>query len=296
MIKTTVIGSMPVSLDGSKYAQSFFSKKILDARDEALYQAVKSQVDAGIDIVGDGQTGGHFVNIFAKGFKGAVIEEKPIIIDELEYVRSQTVEAQVKVREILPDNVQLKGIVTGAFTMAKSSENRFYKDTKDLAFAYVKGLAKEVGELSKIVDYIQVDEPYFSVDYPDYAKDLIFEIFKKSSVPKMLHICGDVSHIFKDLIEFKVDYLEHEFALTPQIWDSVEELDFKQVLGVGVLKSDNEKIESVAEITKRMNVAVKKRDIDKIMFNPDCGLRNMSCETAFQKLKNMVLARDGLGI
>jgi len=294
MIPTTVIGSFPAPLEGGSYARSYFDGEPRDAGRDSLELAVKSQAEAGIDIVADGQTKSDFITLFAKSFRGVVMQTRPVVIGELEHVSYATVDDQKLAKSLLPKGTKLKGIMTGPYTMAKNTNDMHYGDIEELAFAYASGLAKEAKELSNIVDYVQVDEPFFSVDFPGYGKDLLGEFFSDVSVPKMLHVCGDVSHIFADLVEYPVDYLEHEFAASPQIWDVAADIDFPQTLGVGVARSDKNKAESVKEISTRMETAISMLDPSKLMFNPDCGLRNLDLSVASEKLSNIVAARDGL--
>jgi len=294
MIPTTVIGSYPVRLDGVKYAGAYFSGRSVDAADESVSQAVERQLEAGVDIISDGQTRGGFVKIFACKFRGVVMQKKPVVIREIEYAGPSTAGDQLKVRGMLPDRVKLKGIITGPYTLAKSSVNRHYDSLRELAFAYADGLAKEAEELDKVVDYIQVDEPFYSVDYPEYGRELTEKVFGGVKAPRMLHVCGDVSCVFKELVEYKVDCLEHEFAANPRLWDAVKDVDFTQTLGVGVVRSDLNKVESAGEIRGRMETALKHLDEERLMFNPDCGLRSLDPEVAYGKLRNMVEARNKL--
>jgi 5-methyltetrahydropteroyltriglutamate--homocysteine methyltransferase len=294
MIPTTVIGSFPVRLDGGKYADAYFGGKSADAAGEGQRQAVEAQVKAGVDIVSDGQTRGDFVSAFARKFSGVVMEGRPVVLKAIEY-RGPSASAEMNaVRRLLPKNVKLKGIITGPYTLAKSSENRHYKDLESLAFAYAEGLAQEANELDKAADYVQVDEPFFSVDYPKYGRKLVETVFAGVKKPRMLHVCGDVSAVFAKLVRYDVDVLEHEFAANPSLWDAVRGRDFPQTLGVGVVRSDVNEAETVEEIEARMRTAREYRDAGKLMFNPDCGLRNLDPEVAQAKLRNMVQARDRL--
>jgi len=295
MIETTVIGSYPVTLDGAKYAKAYFEDGKSNAPEESIRQAVSKQVEAGIDIVSDGQTRGNFVNIFARNFRGALIQSRPIVIGELEYGKPATVDDLRLVRKLIPKKTKLKGIITGPYTMARNSENRHYGSVKELAFAYAEGLAKEASALDAVVDYIQVDEPYFSVDYPEYGRELTEKVFGTVKAPRMLHVCGDVSKVFSRLVEYKVDFLEHEFAANPGLWDALKGVDYKQRLGVGVVRSDDNKVEPVEEIASRMRTALKRLPAERLLFNPDCGLRNLDPDKAYAKLKNMVKARDMVG-
>jgi 5-methyltetrahydropteroyltriglutamate--homocysteine methyltransferase len=292
MIPTTVIGSFPVRLPGGRYAKAYFDGAGSDAPAQALRQAVDAQLAAGIDIVADGQTRGDFVSVFARNFRGALIQGRPVVVGELEYARLTSVDDALAARRITPKGKKLKGIITGPYTLARSSENRHYKSLKDLAFAYAEGLAREAAELSRVVDFVQVDEPFFSVDYPEYGRELTEKVLSNVKVPRMLHVCGDVSQIFGALAEYKVDYLEHEFAANPGLWEAVAGVDFKQTLGVGVVRSDDTKVETVGEILARMKTALGYVDAGRLMFNPDCGLRNHEPDSAGRKLANMVAARD----
>jgi 5-methyltetrahydropteroyltriglutamate--homocysteine methyltransferase len=233
--------------------------------------------------------------MFARNFRGVVIQARPVVLGEIEYVRLSTVEAQKRLRSFLPEGRELKGIITGPYTMAKGSENRHYRSVEDLAFAYADGLAKEAAALDAVVDYVQVDEPFFSVEYPEYGRRLLEKVFSGVSKPRMLHVCGDVSSIFERLVDYKVDCLEHEFAANPGLWETVTDVDFEQTLGVGVVRSDINKAETAEEIKARIEVALANREPNKLMFNPDCGLRNLDPMVAKTKLKNMVKARDKAG-
>jgi len=294
MIPTTVIGSFPVRLDGGRYARAYFDGGAADAPSESLRLAVEAQVEAGIDIVSDGQTRGDFVRIFAASFRGVVMQERPVVVGALEYAGSKVEADQEAARSLLPEGVLLKGIVTGPYTLAKASENRHYRSVEDLAYAYAVGLAKEAEALGDVVDYVQVDEPFYSVEYPEYGRMLLDEVLSGVDCPTMLHVCGDVSGIFERLVEYDVDFLEHEFAANPKLWDTVGDVDFKQTLGVGVVRSDENKAETVKEIEGRMMTALSRKDAGRLMFNPDCGLRNLDPEVAMAKLRNMVAARDAL--
>ena len=108
----------------------------------------------------------------------------------------------------------------------------------------------------------------------------------------MLHVCGNVAHIFPKLIEFNVDVLEHEFAAHPEQLEVIKEYDFPQVLGYGCVRSDSERVEDVGEIVRAIQCAVEFFGKGKLMINPDCGLRHLSENAAYRKLLNMVRARD----
>ncbi|MFH1403815.1 MAG: uroporphyrinogen decarboxylase family protein [Candidatus Altiarchaeota archaeon] len=294
MIPCNVIGSYPPVLDKSKYADAYLSGGMRDPSGEMIRNAVNSQLEAGIDIISDGQTRADFISLFARNFKGVLMQRRPVVVSEIEYKNPVTVEDQEFVRKIIPKETMLKGIITGPYTLAKYSENRFYNGTEELAYAYAEGLNNEARALDGVVDFIQVDEPEYSIDYPEYAGGLLDTVFKGVSKIRMLHSCGDVSHVFEDMVELNVDVLEHEFAANPELLNTVKRIDFKQKLGYGCLRSDKDRVEPVDEVKTIVRRALDVYPPGKILLNPDCGLRNLPPRVAFQKLRNMVEARNSL--
>jgi len=289
-LTTTVIGSYPAKLDAGKHLRDYFSGKKVDGGLDLVEHAVKRQVEAGLDIISDGQARGDFIKIFVDGFAGAVMERRPVVLSEVEWTQPITAGDILHAKKIAGDKAKVKGTLTGPFTLAKSSEDRHYKSLRELALAYARALNKEAKALEPHVEFIQIDEPFFSVEFPDYGKEAVELAIKGVKKPVTLHACGDVSEVFEKLAEFPVDTLAHEFAANPKLLDVVRDVDFKQRIGFGCVRSDSEKVESVEEIVKKVEAAVEALGKERVVLNPDCGLRNLPEEVAFKKLCNMVEA------
>lgn len=283
---TTVVGSYPSKPSKREMAGSYFTHE--DPYRESIVNAVDAQVDAGIEIISDGQTRNQMIGLFAQELRGFRIKEKVQIIGEIGYKGPITVEDQRFVKKNLPKNTMLKGIITGPWTLVKSSENKYYDSEEEASWDAAESLKKEAEALAEVCDMVQLDEPLFSVDYPEQARELV-ETVLDIDKPTALHACGDVTSIAEDLIEFDIDILDHEFAENPGLYDVYSDLDFEQQLAVGVVTTKTP-AEDVKTITERINRAV---DLfgTQIMIDPDCGLRNLPIKTAFKKLENMVEAR-----
>lgn len=251
--------------------------------------AVRAQLDAGIELVSDGQTRGGMVQIFAEKLKGFRMKRRPEIISNIEYRGPITIKDQSKIRNSLPENIGLKGIITGPWTLVKSSYDLYYKDTRKAVTDTAEALKSEIKELSKVCDVVQIDEPFLSIEYEPYIKDVL-ETMLPSNITTAMHVCGDVADIAEKLVEIDVDILDHEFAANPHLYDIYEELSFSQRLAPGVITTDS-KVESVDIIKERIERAVDSFGTN-ILIDPDCGLRNLKKEIADIKLKNMVEARD----
>ena len=59
---------------------------------------------------------------------------------------------------------------------------------------------------------------------------------------------------------------------------------------LGVIAIANSRIETVTEITERLQAALKHIDADRLIAAPDCGLGFLNRELALAKLTNMVSA------
>ena len=257
-----------------------------------IASAVDDMIKAGVEIISDGQTRDPFVNIFTRKLEGCRIRDRTEVIGKVEYTGPITVEDQKYVRKLIPKNRQLIGLLTGPYTLTKSSADLFYNNEKELAFDFAYALKQEAQLLQKYVDIISIDEPFFSMGVPDYGKELINTITKDLSRPTRLHTCGDISNVIPEILEMPVDVLSHEFKALPKLFDSFKQYNFTKNICLGSVRSDNVRIETVDEIVNHIKIGM---DVfgDKIsQLAPDCGLRMLPRDVAFQKLKNLVKAGE----
>ena len=289
--KTTVIGSYPVNVENMEIMNGYFSQTMV-SWDKYIKSAVNDMVGSGIELISDGQTRDPFVNIFTRKLKGCRIRDRTEIIDKVEFDGPITVEDQKYVRELMPKDRQLIGLITGPFTLTKSSVDLFYNDEKELAFDFAKALRQEAQLLQKHVDMISIDEPFFSMELPEYGKELIKTITKDLSCPTRLHVCGDVSKIVSDVLDMPVDILSHEFKASPKLFNAFKQHNIAKNICLGSVRSDNSRVEPVDEIVEHINKGI---DVfgDKIsQIAPDCGQRMLPRDAALQKLKNLVEAGE----
>ncbi|MBS3781585.1 MAG: methionine synthase [Candidatus Thermoplasmatota archaeon] len=284
---TTVVGSFPGKPNKKSMMSSYYEKE--DPYLDSLREAVNAQVDAGIELVSDGQTRGGMIEIFAEGLKGFRIKEKIEIISDIEHIEPITLEDIKETRSIIPASTGLKGIITGPWTIVNSVEDQHYDSKMDAVLDTTEALKKEAEILAEYCDVIQIDEPYFSVEFPDYGEECIEKITDLDT-KTALHVCGDIEHIVEELVEMEIDILDHEFAANPHLYEVFKDLSFDQRVAVGAVTTRPD-IEEIEEIKDNINRAY---DIfgPKTMIDPDCGLKNLKKETARNKLENMVIARN----
>lgn len=290
-IKTTVIGSYPIDIDTMNHMRGYFNQEIVKW-EKYIKSAVKDMIDAGIDIVSDGQTRDPFVNIFTRKLKGCRIRERTEITSKVEYDKPITIDDQKYVRSIIPKNKQLIGMITGPYTLTNSSVDLYYNDEKELAFDFASALKQEAQILQKHVDIISIDEPFFSIEVPEYGKDLIGDIIKGLSCKTRLHVCGNVSKVIPDLLDIPVDILSHEFKASPMLFDAFKQYSVTKNICLGSVRSDNSIVESVDEIVSHIKKAIDIFGERISQFAPDCGQKMLPRDAAFKKLKNLVKAGE----
>ena len=290
-VKTTVIGSYPAVLDNMVFMNDYFNQNE-SSWNKIIDYAVNDMVKAGVDIISDGQTRDPFLVIYARKLKGCRVRDRIEVTNKVRYNGSITVDDQIYVKKIIPKNKELVGLIAGPYTLAKSCVDMYYNDVKELAFDFAKTLNMEAQNLQKHVDMISVDEPFFSVEMPDYAKDLIKTVTNGLSCPTRLHVCGDVSSIISKIVEIPVDILSHEFKASSKLFNYFKDISFHQKICLGSVRSDKPRVETIDEITEHIQKGINVFDDKICQLSPDCGLRNLPRDVAFQKLENLVKAGE----
>lgn len=291
-LATTVVGSFPASPSPQKLVE--FCRTGHDPYEDSIRESIEAQISAGIDIISDGQTRNDMVKLFATKLGGIRMRQKPVIMDNIEHRSPITLPDQNLAKNIIGGRAKLKGIITGPFTLAMSCNDEYYGSIEKTAMGFADALNAEARALSSVVDILQIDEPFFSVEYPEYASELITTIFRGVGIPRAMHACGDISNIFEDLVELDLEILDHEFAAHPDLLNVVADVDFPQTVGFGCVRSDVNVAETMPEISERVKKGIDSIGKHKMMLDPDCGLRHLSPEVAREKLQNMVRAKEEL--
>ncbi|HSW57933.1 MAG TPA: hypothetical protein VLH15_05995 [Dehalococcoidales bacterium] len=280
---TTVIGSYPLSYR--------------EMGPDAIKQAVSDQLEAGIDIVSDGQTRFDMIEYFARSIDGYAYNGKAVINGKIGRGHSEVFSADLTLARSLAPRV--KGIVTGPVTLVFAAriksgyqnhhDENVYLDTAQAIGEIAQGMV-EAGACS-----IQIDEPYLSVGAPlNIAKKAIESIAARIKVPVALHVCGRVIQIIDWLLDLKgVSVLSHGFKGE----DNQSLLHYpalvasSKTLGLGCVDTKQMRVESTAEIADLIRLAAQQIPTEKLIIHPDCGLRSLgNRNVARAKLKNMVLA------
>ena len=289
---TTVVGSYPSEPSKTELMGGMYGK---DPYLKSITRAVKDQINAGIDIISDGQTRGDMIRIFTNRIGGLSEVDGVIqVVGRIQHTQDILGEDFKYAKKVTEEKALLKGVITGPNTLASFLQNQYYGVKKSLLFDLAGVLAVEAKKLSDGgAVLIQIDEPILSSGNVDLeeAKDALEVITNVVDKPIALHVCGDVNILYPKLLEFPVEILDHEFTRNPTLLDGLYEYNFDKKIGYGCVDSKSERVESVGEIKKRIEKALRYFDPKDILIDPDCGLKNISRDSAYQKLVNMIKAK-----
>jgi 5-methyltetrahydropteroyltriglutamate--homocysteine methyltransferase len=190
----------------------------------------------------------------------------------------------------------VKGIITGPATLAHGLHisTPMYRNREELSLDLAAALVPEAKALESAgVTLLQIDEPIFSTGMADLAcgKQAIEIITTALRIPTCMHVCGNLGNVLDEILKFKVNVLDFEFANNPANLDLLSRRDLAgRMIGYGCVDSSIDKIESVADIKKRIEKGIEIFDPRIMLLDPDCGMRMRSRDVAFAKLKHMAEA------
>ncbi|MDX9692605.1 MAG: methionine synthase [Methanothermobacter sp.] len=306
MIITTVVGSYPSQPSKPRN----WREKLLniigsyDPYKHAIKIAVKDQIKAGIDIISDGQVRGDMISIFASKIPGMKVENgtsKIIsrILPPQNPIGAQDLKFSQRIIKKLGGGQKIKGIITGPTTLVHSSRiEGFYENKEKAIMDMAEALKREASYLEEAgASMIQIDEPFLSTGTVNIktAKKAVKRISDVISVPVALHACGDIREVFEDLLKFNVEIIDCEFAGNPKNLEIIKDAELKdKKIGFGCIDTKSQKIETIKEIKNLIKKGIKVIGEEKIIIDPDCGMRKLPRNVAFSKLKNMVEAANAL--
>lgn len=281
ILPTTVVGSFPAEPRRTL-------RSLLDPWHEAVCQAVDAQISAGITIISDGQVRGDMIGTFASrlpGIRGKDVIGRvmppniPITIKDTKYACSK--------------HPYVKGMLTGPSTLAYglhiSTSN--YRSRDELVPDIAGALSSEARALGSLpITLLQIDEPIFSTGAADLdlGRKAIEQITQQVEVPVCLHVCGPLSRIIDDFVTMPVQVLDFEGSVDPENLSSLSSRDLREkYIGFGCVDSSKAQIEDVPTILSRIRKGVDLLGPERLLPDPDCGLRMLPQEVAYAKLSRL---------
>ena len=286
------------------------------AQDDATLLAIHAQQLAGLDIITDGEIRREsYSNRFANALDGIDLDNPgtsisrggvsitvPRVVGPI--IRRHAVEARdVKFLRNNTDR-RIKITVPGPFTMAQQVQDDYYKDEEALAHAYAAAVNAEINDLFGAgADIVQIDEPYMQAR-PDKARRFGLSVLrlalKDIRGTTALHICFGYALTIKqkasaydflaELEDSPVDQISIETAQPRLDCSALKGLSKTIILGVIDLSDMN--VETPETVAARIRRALPYVTPERIVVAPDCGMKYLPHQVAFDKLKAMVDGAD----
>ncbi|WP_156759620.1 methionine synthase [Microbacterium karelineae] len=323
LLPTSIVGSLPKpawlaepetlwspwKLEGAELAEG---------KRRALSLAADEQLDAGIDIVSDGeQTRQHFVTTFIEHLSGVdfdqretvrirdrydasvptvvgpVEREQPVFVNDAKALRAQT-------------DRPIKWALPGPMTMIDTLSDRHYGSREKLAWEFATILNQEAKELEAAgVDVIQFDEPAFNVFFDDLKEWGVATLERAAEglrAETVVHICYGygikANNDWKATLGSEWRQYEESFPLLQQSTidtvslerhnsrvpvELIELLRGKNVM-VGAIDVASDSVETPEEVAATLRSVLPFVDADRLRPSTNCGMAPMAQDVARDKM------------
>ncbi len=280
------------------------------AQDEAALIAIRDQVEAGIDIITDGEVrresySNHFCGALEgldHANPGEIIGRtgKPTLVPRVvgKVRRPHPVETRdVAFLRAHTDRVA-KITLPGPFTMTVQAKNEHYADEAELAMDFAAALNAEIRDLKAAgAEVIQLDEPWMQA-FPERARRFAIPAINRAlegiEGTTVVHMCFGYAAMVDDKPAGYSFLPELAGTIAGQI--SIEAAQPRLDLGVladlagktimlGVLDLGDPGIETAETVAARLRAALRHIPPGRLVAAPDCGMKYLPRATAFGKLR-----------
>jgi 5-methyltetrahydropteroyltriglutamate--homocysteine methyltransferase len=326
-LRTTVIGSYPFPgwLEfACGHLGQFGEADRAELVDDAVSIAIQDQLQAGLDVITDGEQTRLDFNLSFYGFiEGIELESAPprrfgppahdqrgkhLVTGELSAARGLgTVEDFKRLKRLAPPGVTLKASVPGPYTLGgRLVPNPRYPDRYALTEALLPIVRSELEALLEAgCREITVDEPSMSCYAHREDPKRFVDLFNRTVEPVAgrchlsTHLCfGNFkgraigprryAPMFPDFLEMQVDEIHVEMASREFAeLELIETISRQKDVAVGIIDVKSYFIESPNDVADRVRACLKHAPADRLSFAPDCGLSQTARWAAKLKLKNM---------
>ena len=329
LLPTTVVGSYSVPewlerLKTEYYQRRISVQHLTEIHEVAIKAAVKDQELAGIDIVSDGELRrDNDVDYFLARIPGVHIPQRGKS-DYFDYYEAEVLRPLPEAPKGPPSDPGLglaedfrftrqltqrpvKFSFTGPFSLTRRIRDDAYGEPGELVRALARRLNAEARQLAAAgADFLQIDEPFLA-GYPEQvelAVEAVNIVTADVPVTWALHVCygnryarpsweGHYDFLFPAVKSARVDQIVLEFARKGlDDLRLIQQHNWDRWLGLGVIDVKSTEVESVELVASRIRRALGYVPADRLMINPDCGLRHLAPEVARRKLRAMVAGAE----
>ncbi len=311
---TTVVGSYPKIPNRPRPARlrtainkrdrgEITNEELARVQDEVTIEVIQEQVEAGVDIITDGQIRwDDDQTYFACRLRGVETGGLQRYLDTNTYFRQPEVTGPITwPGPLLVRDYQfaaqhspkpVKAVLPGPYTLAALSADMHYGSREKLAMAYADALRQEAQALAAAgARHIQINDPVivFRKDDIEIACRALAHVLDGLAVERGLYTWfGSASEIMARLLELPVEVIGLDFVAGPANWDALGQARFDKKLGFGIVDGRNTRLETPQQISDALRRVWDHVPPERVYVNPSCGLEYLPREVAFEKLKRMV--------
>ena len=325
MIETTVAGSLPkpawlAEPETLWAAWKLGGEELAEGQRDAALAWIKTQEDAGIDIVSDGeQFRRHFVHGFLESIEGIDWDRMTTmgIRDNRYDAQVPTVTAELRRSASMHGagarfcrahtSCKFKFTLPGPMTICDTIADAHYGSRPEMAMAFAALLNDEARELEAIgVDVIQFDEPAFNVfmdDVKDWGIEALHRALDGLKCKTAVHICygygiqsnidwkkslgaqwRQYEEIFPALNDSRIDQVSLECANSKVPLSLIGILKDKEVL-VGAVDVASLEVETPEQVAATLRATLEFVSPERLTACTNCGLAPLPRAVAEGKLK-----------
>jgi 5-methyltetrahydropteroyltriglutamate--homocysteine methyltransferase len=209
-------------------------------------------------------------------------------VDDLRFLRART-------------DRTIKITLPGPFTMSQQAYDEAYADEAELAMDLAAAVNEEVRDLFAAgADIVQIDEPWLqsrAEKAREFALPAIDRALAGVTGTTALHTCFGYAHVVHDrpagypflaeLGRCAADVLAIE-AAQPRFDPALLEPIAGKTVIVGVLDLSDAQAETPDVVAQRIEAALRVIPAERLQVGPDCGMKYLSRDLAFAKLRALV--------
>src|ERR1700722_4546010 len=255
---------------------------------DAALVAIRAMETAGIDVITDGETAREsYCNHFTAALGGIDGDNPATILSRTGHqtrvprvvgpIRHQQA-IEVESAKFLRAHTDRRAKITlpGPFTLAQQAKDEHYHDIAAMAFDFAIAINQEARALEATgIDVIQLDEPWLRND-PDgarrYGLQTINRALQGLTVRTAVHVCFGYAFLRRGQKSNSYEFLA-------ELWG--------KTVALGVLDHSPAEAEPVEVVARRIRAALAHLPPDRLMPAPDCGMKYMTREVAFGRLRNL---------
>jgi 5-methyltetrahydropteroyltriglutamate--homocysteine methyltransferase len=185
--------------------------------------------------------------------------------------------------------------------MSQQAQNDFYKTEEELVMDYAAAVNEEIHDLFRAgADVVQIDEPYMQAR-PEKARRFGLAALNRAldgvHGRTAIHLCFGYAAIIHDrppayaflteLTDTPIQQISIETAQSSLDCSVLAKLPGKEII-LGVLDLSNHDVETPEIVAARIRRALPYVGAERIVIAPDCGMKYLPRQVAFEKMKAMV--------